>query len=1232
MSFNPDQFLAEIPQSASSFDPDAFLKAPAEPIAIKKRETDFSSYKNSLKENIKDETSQSDEPKKAKTFLESVEAGWQISVSGLASRGQAPDTVLPEDAPMAYRIANTVSTMAGDLPAMVAGAVGGMFIGGGAGSVVPVIGTTAGGVVGGAAGGNALPAALRETMMQAYEKGDVEDFDDFWERAGAVTIETLTEGVVGGVTFGVGGKVAKVLAPVAKPAIAQAGRMASEVITMTTLGKGLRGEMPEAKDFVDGAVLVTGLHGATMTASKLRKTFSKTGMHPKEVVDMSRTEPGVFEDLQSTNIEVPDKLSTEKPTYVETTTVGGEKLQLRVDQEALANVKSRIKTSAELQKSEGFDFRRQVIDDLDPLVQLTKEIEASKGEAIPFSQKPEVIAQLSRGHNAAIADGLKNATFDINTIETTGRGYFKILEDVRKKTSQKDFDAYLVSRRMKDLEPRNLKTGVDSDSAKVVYEQNKANLEALAKETTEFSQSGLKALKDSGVISEEAFNKMLNSGEHYAPLHRVVDESPTNLKPNGKEVDNPLRRMFGSDKEIVSPSETIAKNYAAMMQVALDNKVKRQIIDTAVESGFAEKVPSHVPKKIQVKADEIAKHFRDQFGSDKDAANILSEFSELAGNMDVWRQERRSPRADEVRIFRDGKVETYKMDKTVAETLNTMNLRNSSKLLQFLSMPAKTLRAGVTLSPDFFARNVFRDNINAAIIGEGYQVPFQHFFSGAASLFKNDAHATAWRRFGGDLGGEVQMDMTGLRDAVKLFQADKTIQQKAWNVVQSLLQMLQITTQFLESASRLGQFKREVGRGKTLTEAAYASRENSVDFAKKGASHKVQAARSLVAFLGAQIQGFDQTYRTFKDRPGQTLAKTAALVTLPSVATWAAFHDDVRYQEVPNWQKLLFWVVPTDDWVEAERGEDVGAYHKSLVRKEGGKTYLNKGTVYRIPKPFELGIIFGSVPEMMLERFFTDNPDAKEDFLEGVFDAFAPSLVPTAAVPMVEQYGNKSMFTGGRIIPFNREKMVPDLQFSDYTSETAKKIGSAIGYLPGVNDRGVSPAVVDNYIRAYTGGTGKYITSILDAGIEAISGVDEGEATTKAVADLPVIKSFTIRYPSYSSKAQDKFYDILGESQTLKNSVKQFIKDGERDEAEKIMADPRNATLLRMEKELTAINKDVLSAARKQIVAIEKDKRLSGDDKRKLIETLWLKNIQVTRRMVDKYHQNVNQLKELENE
>ena len=86
----------------------------------------------------------------------------------------------------------------------------------------------------------------------------------------------------------------------------------------------------------------------------------------------------------------------------------------------------------------------------------------------------------------------------------------------------------------------------------------------------------------------------------------------------------------------------------------------------------------------------------------------------------------------------------------------------------------------------------------------------------------------------------------------------------------------------------------------------------------------------MIPFFNAQLEGIDKSARAFRENPSSFAIKAAASVTLPSVLLWMANKDDARYRELPQWQKDLFWIVPTDKWVDmdAKAAAGVGDAHK----------------------------------------------------------------------------------------------------------------------------------------------------------------------------------------------------------------------------------------------------------------------------------------------------------------
>ena len=96
---------------------------------------------------------------------------------------------------------------------------------------------------------------------------------------------------------------------------------------------------------------------------------------------------------------------------------------------------------------------------------------------------------------------------------------------------------------------------------------------------------------------------------------------------------------------------------------------------------------------------------------------------------------------------------------------------------------------------------------------------------------------------------------------------------------------------------------------------------------------------------------------------------------------WFKNRDDERYKALPEWQKNFFWIIP-----------------------------IENGPIVRIPKPFELGVIFGSLPERILDYIYENDPDALRSIGDAMKDGAMPGLIPTFGLPALEWWTNYSFF------------------------------------------------------------------------------------------------------------------------------------------------------------------------------------------------------------------------------
>lgn len=229
-------------------------------------------------------------------LLDALEAGLQVSVTGLLTRGEAPSKTVSPEAPLLSRAAGNVGTLVGDIPAMI----GGVLLGAGAGAP-----TGPGAVVTGMAGAFALPAGLRATLMDAYTKGDFQTFGDFWDRASGIIWQTAKAWMTGAATAGAGLGV-KALLPAGAPAAVSIGLpTAAEIGTMVSVGAALEGHAPSAQEFLDAAVVLGGVKSSMAVAAKLRTVYAATGKAPAEVVADAARDPAIGAEIAAEGAALP---------------------------------------------------------------------------------------------------------------------------------------------------------------------------------------------------------------------------------------------------------------------------------------------------------------------------------------------------------------------------------------------------------------------------------------------------------------------------------------------------------------------------------------------------------------------------------------------------------------------------------------------------------------------------------------------------------------------------------------------------------------------------------------------------------------------------------------------------------------------------------------------------------------------------------------------------------------
>ena len=816
------------------------------------------------------------------------------------------------------------------------------------------------------------------------------------------------------------------------------------------------------------------------------------------------------------------------------------------------------------------DFYRDWVDRLDPLNEAVKAM--ADGRELSVVEDAYKQARLLVGVAGKANHFLKYSPFEFKTYKNVGRSLEDIMnKDVEGKPRDVNLDelrAYVVAKRSIEKESQGVKTGVPQAEAQQVVAELGPKYERIHRELVEYQDHLVNYLRESGLVSPDMQTAMKGANQEYTPFYRLMEEDTRQPGTGGKKIKGrqPIKKMTGSERQIIDPLESIIRNTYVYTALAEKNAVAESFVKLAETSpngaDYATKSKTKVhPTKVQ--ADEIRKFMKEH---GLDPSKIPDD------ELTIFRPNAVRPGPDQIVVYRDGKPQLWDVQPEVADTFNAVNHEQAGLITKILATPARLLRAGAILSPEFVARNPIRDQFSAFIFSENHFKPFLDLARGIYSLARKDKDYQNWLKSGGPQATLVSLDRTYLQKNIRDLAHKTSFMDAARNVVGSPIEMLRIASEFSEQGTRIGEFKAEMkGRsGKAaIQEGGFASREVSLDFGRMGA--KGQSVNMLVAFFNAWVQGQDKAVRAFRDHPVATTAKVAASITVPSILLFLHNRKDPDYWRLPQWQRDLFWVFSTGE------GKD--------------KTW------WRIPKPFEIGLIFGTGPERIMQAILENDDHAFDHLGESLKSVLLPNIVPTAALPIIETYANRSLFTDRAIIPAGREDLLPEYQYREYTSELSKSLGHLVASIPGMKtSEYASPAVIDTFVNDWSGGLGRHIVNIADAGLRKAGVLPDPVLPAKTLADIPFVKAFVVRHPSGGAQPIVDFYDHYAEQQQVVNTIKRLARDGDIESARKELAISQ-ASLV----EIGSI-KDALSNSMKFIHAIEKNPEMTPDDKRQLID------------------------------
>ena len=1134
----------------------------------------------------------------------------------------------PQDGGVAGKIIEGLGTITGDLPSYAATA----FAAGKAapGGIVGKLGTTF------ATG--AITPAIKSMYIDALQKGQTNNFLDWYRSFIDVGIKTgIEEGT-------------KLTVSLAAPGIVGATGIASRAIAGAVgyegAGAVFNGHLPTAEDFA-ASVGMFGLLGLGETAvGKSLNIIKKEDITLPDIADQSIKDPTIKQDLASTNKDIPTEYQTpaDKKTIedagkseidpikeienlqLELNKAKEEVAQKTMDKAGIESIDTSLNKVSELEKqlaekskdvipperSADPDvakvqekitstpvvknptikqyadlFYTHIFDRLHPIYLAVKKVNEN-GIAFTKGGKldPYENARSQPGMIQTAMNFILHSPIKFKDLSNVGMAFDKIIEPIKNDVKARaELDAYLVAKRSLEKAKQGFETGIDQKAAKSTVDKLKSKYEDYAVKLGEYQDHVLNYLIDSGMLSAEKAKAFREANKDYTPFHRLIEDNNTG-KYSGS--GNSIKKFKGSTKDIISPLESIVKNTLTLIPLAERNKAFVEFIKMVEDN--KQLFPEINKVKSKTSVTNVSK--------DEIATAVNNPESITADSLQIFRKNSQLASASEIAIYRDGKREVWEVGKDLAKALKPLEGSNNPVLKAFLNVFSKAstgVRIGSTLVPNFFIKNLLRDTFDATIYSNsGFKIVldsykgFLNAIDGVRGI-PNKVYEN-WLKSSGTQATFVSWDRDYFKNEWKDFSNENV---KWYNKISNGWEMLKIISEISENATRMGEFKKAYDKAKemglserdAIRRAGFEARNVTLDFQRMGAS--IAAWNKISAFFNAGLQGMDKFYQQLADPAtrGSTLLKAMTYITLPSALLWWVNKDDEKYKSLPLIQKDLNWIFIVGD------------------------------NVYRVPKPTLIGPLMGTGIERLLDFWHKKDPGAVEAYLKDFFgQQIANNFVPypDALKPWIQRKFNYNLFTEQPFIPANLEKVLPEYQYTQYTSETAKVIGKGIRSILGDETNMGSPIQIDSAIQDWSGGMGKMLVFLTDQALIKSGTIKDPIKPSMTLADIPVIQAFIVRNPTMSSEYITRFNDEYDKVKIRIDTVKSLEQHGDfvsaKREADKI---PVNQIFLDNVHE-ALVNNNIA------IQNIYNNKQFTADEKRQMIDDIYRQSILISKSALTK--------------
>lgn len=880
--------------------------------------------------------------------------------------------------------------------------------------------------------------------------------------------------------------------------------------------------------------------------------------------------PKYYDIFEKTLDGMPEeKAAVEKILELEAQRAAQNPLLLATAGLSLADDRKKPKTVKERLNTAWARFYRTMVDETDPLRQITKCIEMELGKKLADEKDPHKRAVMcnsvaegrasmllfadNKAANLAYLNKIyKGAIRDKVTFEDVLNTLIKVRTEDIKKAAAKDvetyFGMYLVAQRTEEIVKTHKNyvrpEGYSHENCLRIIAEAPEAIRKAAQLYWKYNRNLVNIMEAEGLISEKQAAG-LRKYEKYCPMYRDMsehrtfdDELPTITAGRGfiNQSSGIKKLKGGSILAVINPIDSMVSMTTALIARCERNDVAKVMVQSAEDHPGLGRIIVKDPSLFRADASKCA-----------------------------------------FTVMIAGKKTVYRTTPELYQALQEMSTNSAAFLTNVFGKFTDALRFGATNTPSFMVRNFIRDTLSASVNARyGKFVPIVDSIRGMKAL-KGDADFRA--KF---YGQGVPMDTYIRRDIRGAKQYKDKVQKSLKRYPLGIRQLMALSRSLvhkyndvgeaLEQGTRAGAMLNALKAGASDFEAGQEARDVTVNFSRHGSFGK--KVNRYVPFFNASIQGTDKVIRTFLENPKRASLATCLYIILPTIILWAINHDDDWYKELDDNTKYTNWAVHIP-------GTD---YH------------------WLIPKPQEVGIGFGSGVEAVLNQMLNEDPHAMKAWARQFAEVVTPGIIMTALRPVLEWRYNYSEWTGRKLVPERLSKLPPEQQYTTATSELAKLMSQFAGKYVGL-----SPIAIDNFFSGWFGSLGRMSANALNKPIDAIRGSSRPPEPARYWYESPFIGSFA-RQDGQNSVYVERFYQLAEDMEMDYKRSDSYAKNKGKKGA------PIPASLKAAQtcmKTMTKINKDIRS--------IKDDPKMDPETKRKRIDAAYTKMRTYAKKFVTQY-------------